>query len=107
MRDLDVYDPFLEQMFARMSPGARDLFASAQLDEIKRAFSGRSFGCHAMDWRFRLRLFGKSFYVVFLAGRERRSRTRRHAIRGGALLRGACTVVLVTAIVTIGFAVFG
>jgi len=66
-------DPFLQQMFARMSPGAKFTFTPAQIDEIKKAFSARSFTSHFLDVRHSLHLFGKSYYIVFLAGRERRS----------------------------------
>src|SRR5262249_11627510 len=66
-------DPFLQQMFARMSPGAKFTFTSAQLDEIKKAFSARGFTSHALDFRHSISLFGKSYYLVLLAGRERRS----------------------------------
>ena len=69
-------DPFLEQMYARMSPGARFLFSPAQLDEIKKAFGARSRGSHSLDLRYSLGLFGKSYYLVFLAGRERRKLPR-------------------------------
>ncbi len=70
-------DPFLRQMFARMSPGAKYLFTPYQLDEIKRAFSARSFGAHAVDLRFSIRFFRTSYYIVFLLGRERRLRARQ------------------------------
>jgi hypothetical protein len=66
-------DPFLQQMFARMSPGAKFTFTPAQIDEIKKAFSARSFTSHAVDVRHSFSLFGKSYYLVILAGRERRS----------------------------------
>jgi len=66
-------DPFLQQMFARMSPGAKFTFTPAQIDEIKKAFSARSFTSHDLDARYSFSLFGKSYYVVFLAGRERRA----------------------------------
>ena len=66
-------DPFLRQMFARMSPGAKFLFTPAQIDEIKKAFSARSHTSHAFDCRHSISLFGKSYYLVILAGRERRS----------------------------------
>ena len=66
-------DPFLEHMFARMSPGARFTFTPAQIDEIKKAFSARSRTSHALDFRYSFRLFGKSYYLVLLAGRERRA----------------------------------
>jgi hypothetical protein len=66
-------DPFLQQMFARMSPGAKFSFTPAQIDEIKKAFSARSFTSHDLDVRYSFSLFGKSYYLVLLAGRERRA----------------------------------
>jgi hypothetical protein len=71
-------DPFLQQMFARMSPGASFLFSPAQIDEIKKAFAARSLTSHAVDMRYSIGLFGKSYYFVFLAGRERRTAPRGH-----------------------------
>ena len=65
-------DPFLQQMFARMSPGAKFTFTPAQIDEIKKAFSARSRTSHALDVRRSIQLFGKSYYMVFLAGCEQR-----------------------------------
>jgi len=70
-------DPFLQQMFARMSPGAKFTFTPAQIDEIKKAFFARSFTSHAVDVRHSISLFGKSYYLVILAGRERRSAPRQ------------------------------
>lgn len=66
-------DPFLQQMYARMAPGAKFRFSPSQIDEIKRAFGARTRGSHAVDFRRSISLFGKSYYVVFLAGRERRA----------------------------------
>ena len=66
-------DPFLQQMFSRMSPGASFLFSPAQIDEIKKAFGARSRTSHAVDKRYSVGIFGKSYYIVFLAGREKRA----------------------------------
>lgn len=86
-------DPFLKRMFARMTPGARHLFTPYQLDEIKRAFSARSFGTHAVDLRFSFQLLRQSYYVVFLLGRERRTNARiNFHLPPSALL--ACLVAL-------------
>ena len=52
---------------------AKFTFTPAQIDEIKKAFSGRSFTSHTVDVRHSFSLFGKSYYLVVLAGRERRS----------------------------------
>jgi hypothetical protein len=91
-------DPFFRQMFARMSPGAKFTFTPAQLDEIKKAFSARSRASHALDVRHSIRLFGKSYYFVFLAGRERRSVPRAVTKLSHAMALGvaalACLLLL-------------
>jgi len=94
-------DPFLEHMFARMSPGARFLFTPAQLDEIKKAFSARSRGVHWLDVRHSIGLFGKSYYVVLLAGRERRRSARQvtnlsYRFAAGAIVLAVCLFFAVT-----------
>ncbi len=71
-------DPFLRQTFDRMSPGARFTFTPAQIDEIRKAFSARSLTSHALDCRHSIRLFGKSYYLIVLAGRERRRVPHTH-----------------------------
>jgi hypothetical protein len=96
-------DPFLEQMFARMSPGSRFLFTPGQIDEIKKAFGARSRGSHAVDLRYSIGLFGKSYYFVFLAGRERRAIPRApldvtklsHILAVGAALLAGCLLFAV------------
>jgi hypothetical protein len=76
MHIIEAQDAFLKHMFARMSPGAEALFSARQLDEIRRAFGARSNGHHWIEWRAGLRLFRKSYYLVFLIGREHRSKAR-------------------------------
>jgi len=93
MNSLDHSDPFLELMFSRMSPGARDLFSPIQMDEIKRAFAARAFGAHAVEIRRSVQLFGKAYYIVFLAGRERRSRKQT-----GSRFPGTLVVLVLLAI---------
>jgi hypothetical protein len=99
MNQIDETDPFLQMMFSRMSPGARDMFSAYQLDEIRRVFSARTFGTHAVEFRRSVGLFGKSYYVVFLAGRERRSRAQT-----GARVPG--TLLLLVVIAVVGYVVY-
>jgi hypothetical protein len=94
-------DPFLQQMFARMSPGAKFTFTPAQIDEIKKAFSGRSFTSHAVDVRHSFSLFGKSYYLILLAGSERRSAPRTRVIKLSQMLgilaaSAACCLLFAT-----------
>ncbi len=68
-------DPFLEDFFRDMSPALARSFTDEQLLEIKKNFAGRSRGAHSVDLRFSIP-FART-YIVFLLGRERRSRKRR------------------------------
>lgn len=68
-------DPFLEDFFRDMSPALARSFTDAQLLEIKKAFAGRSRGAHSVDLRLSIPFLRT--YIVFLMGRERRSRKRR------------------------------
>jgi hypothetical protein len=98
MRIIEAQDAFLQNMFSRMSPGAEELFSSRQIDEIRRAFGARSTGSHAIEWRTSLRLLRRSYYVVFLVGRERRS-TPRVAIRIPGIWLEAAAVALIAFVV--------
>ena len=69
-------DPFLRRFFARIPSHMASSFSDGQLDAIKRAFGSRTMGAHAVDLRLSIPIGGRSFYVVLLAGRERRSRRR-------------------------------
>jgi len=99
MAQTDEADPFLQHMFARMSPGARDMFSAYQIDEIKRAFSARAFGAHAVEFRRSVRLFGKAYYIVLLAGRERRSRASPASAVPG-------TILVITLALLAGFIIY-
>ncbi len=71
-------DPFFRRFFSRVPPDVAETFNNEQLDAIKRAFGSRTPGSHAIDLRFSVPfLRRRSFYFVFLAGRERRSGRRR------------------------------
>jgi len=94
MNLIEAPDPFLETMFARMSPGAHTLFTPRHIDEIRRAFGARTRARHAIDWRASIRLFRHSYYVVFLVGRERRSRSRL-----GMALPGVTLTTLALAVI--------
>jgi hypothetical protein len=98
-------DPFLERMFARMSPGARFLFTPDQIDEIRKAFGARKPGNHAVDLRYSIGIFGKSYYFVFLAGKEKRGIPRapldvtkmsQRLALGAALLAGCLLIAVLT-----------
>lgn len=72
----ETRDPFLQQFFSRISPTAAASFSDGQLDAIKQAFGARTPGAHAVDLRLSLPIGRRRFYLVLLAGRERRGRAR-------------------------------
>lgn len=93
--------PF-EQMITRLSPEIVATFTPTQLDALKIAFHQLNCKKHAIDIRFSLPFPGKGVYLVFLAGSEQRSLTRRRASRThisqGAFISIAVSTILVGAI---------
>lgn len=73
-------DPFLEQFFARIPHKTATSFDSEQLLAIKMAFGARDWGLHAIDLRFSIPLL--RYYVVLVAGPEKRSKERRRLDKG-------------------------
>lgn len=90
-------DPFFRRFFGRVPSEVAETFNDEQLDAIKRAFGARSPGSHPIDLRFSLPfLRRRSFYFVFLAGRERRSSRRRaweRRLRPLATIGNALTMI--------------
>jgi hypothetical protein len=71
-------DPFFRRFFGRVPPEIAETFNDEQINAIRRAFGSRTSGSHPVDLRFSVPFFRRrSFYFVFLAGRERRSSRRR------------------------------
>lgn len=69
-------DPFFRHHFSRLDPQVAASFTPEQRRAIKMLFGARSPTRHAIDVRRSIGLFGKRFYLVLLAGSERRSRAR-------------------------------
>ena len=100
----DIEDPFHALFFSRISQDVARSFSPAQLDAVKRAFGARSPSAHTVDLRFSVPIGKRAWYVVFLAGQERRS-TDRSALE--RLFRPLWTGanVVVAAAFTLTFAV--
>lgn len=69
-------DPFLERFFERIPPDVAASFTPEQIDAIRLAFGARRPIRHGIDVRLSLPLLLRRYYIVFLAGRERRRHTR-------------------------------
>jgi len=94
-------DPFLAKFFARIPAEVAASFTPAQLRAVKIAFGARSWGSHAIDIRksFALPLIWRRFYVVLLAGAERRDdeRLRAEGALFGTLGNAALTLAFLAA----------
>ena len=90
-------DPFFRRFFGRVPPDVAETFNADQIEALKRAFGTRSAGSHPVDLRFSLPVSRRrSFYLVFLAGRERRSGRRRiweRRLRPLATIGNALTMI--------------
>jgi hypothetical protein len=69
-------DPFVQQFFARIPTETAATFSSEQLTELKRVFNNRLLKRHTVDIRLSIPFFWKRFYVVFMLGKENRSKSR-------------------------------
>ncbi len=58
-----------------------ETFSDAQLRAIIRAYGVRSWGQHAIDFRFTLPVLARTYYFVLLAGIDKRPRSRNRAER--------------------------
>ncbi len=87
-------EDFFERLNEKLPADVARSFNGAQLAAIACAFGTRRWRDHAIDLRLLIPLFGRSYYLVLLAGAERRSRAR--------LLRDR----LLRPIITIGNGIF-
>ncbi len=69
----DAEDPLIATFLQRVGPKLATTFTNEQLAAVRRAFSARAIGRHAIDWRRTLRVLGRTYYVVFLFGRDARA----------------------------------
>ena len=72
---------FVRKFAASMPAHIAETFSDAQLRAIIRAYGVRSWGRHAIDFRFTLPVLARTCYFVFLAGIDKRPRSRNRAER--------------------------
>lgn len=77
MNDEIKDDPFVKGLLEKLPAGDRESFSPEQLQALKIALGGRSWGAHAIDARWTLKFWHWRYYFVFLAGRNRRELSRR------------------------------
>ena len=81
MKSLQRKDPAFEQIFPKIPPEIARTFTEEQLNALKKAFGFRDWNRHPVDIRVSIPIPGIRFYLVLLAGRERRSYPRLQVSR--------------------------
>jgi hypothetical protein len=76
MKRLQQNNSVFEQLFAEISPEIKDTFTVDQLESIQIAFGSNNITSHPMELRVSVPTSELRFYLVFLAGLERRSLQR-------------------------------
>ncbi len=71
-----------EELIARIPQEIFDTFTHDQLEAIKSTFASSGWTRHPVDLRFSLPILRLRFYLVLLAGRERRSKKRLRSQKG-------------------------
>jgi hypothetical protein len=74
---IERQDPFVENFFKQIAPQIAQSFTIDQLAAIKLVYGGRAWGRHTIDMRFTIPFLWERFYVVFIAGRDKRAAARR------------------------------
>ena len=69
-------DPSIKSLLARLPGDLQGSFSDDQLEGLKVAIGNRDWKIHPVDIRTSFGLFGKRYYMVFVAGRSRRGAGR-------------------------------
>ncbi|TVP61430.1 MAG: hypothetical protein EA343_14265 [Nodularia sp. (in: Bacteria)] len=76
MKNSQYFHPNFEQFFQRISPEVKKTFTQEQLQAIKMACESSNQNHPGLNIRLSLKVFRSKFYIVLLAGKERRSKQR-------------------------------
>jgi hypothetical protein len=75
-------DLTFEKLVAEIAPEVANTLTLEQLEAIQRVFNSRVWTRHSLDIRVSVPIPGLRFYLVLLAGSERRSKTRLRSEKG-------------------------
>ncbi len=71
------FDPVLKRFLSQIPTEVAVTFTTEQLEEIRKQLGDRQWHLHPLDVRLSFPIFGRWFYLVILAGRERRKQPRQ------------------------------
>lgn len=76
MKPFSSLDPVLSRFLSKMPTHIAVTFSEEQLEEIRKQLGDRQWQVHPFDLRLSFPIFNRWFYLVILAGRERRHHKR-------------------------------
>jgi hypothetical protein len=82
MKNPQCTDPAFERLFTQIAPEIVKTFTDKQIEALKRGFGYQRASSNFLDIRFSVPIPGLRFYLVLLAGSERRSRQRLRSQKG-------------------------
>ncbi|WP_414543634.1 hypothetical protein [Nostoc sp. CCY0012] len=82
MNNTHYTDPNFERLFAQINPQIASTFTDKQIEALKRSFTYKKSSNSFLDIRLSIPVPRLRFYIVFLAGVERRSQKRLRSEKG-------------------------
>lgn len=108
VQDPQHNDAALVKLFNSIPPKNANSFTLEQLEALKQVLSQNAWNRHPIDIRMNVPFLRPGFYLVFVAGRERRSPERRQAYRNThKLWTWNNSIVILSRVVTLMSFCFG
>ncbi len=101
MKSLEHIDPIFERLFSKISPKIANSFTDEQLKALQRGFGSKVGTRHSLDIRVSVPIPGLGFYLVLLAGSERRSQQRLQYEKGRYPFFNIGNLIFITVFLTI------
>lgn len=92
----------IESLLARMPPAMQESFTAEQVAALRHAAWRSKFATHPVDIRWTIPFLNKPFYMVLLAGPERRSSARRQSERNRFPLARIGNLLFLAGLSTVG-----
>ncbi len=101
MKNSQCFHPSFEQFYHKISPEVKKTLTHEQIQALKTACESHSHNRHFLSIRVSLPIFRSKFYMVVLAGKERRSKQCLHYKKGMYPLRNPINILLLLGLLII------
>ncbi|MDP5339521.1 MAG: hypothetical protein NWQ28_13210, partial [Nodularia sp. (in: cyanobacteria)] len=94
MNNSQCFHPNFEQFYHKISPEVKKTLTHEQIQALKIACEAHNHNRHFLNIRVSFPILRSKFYMVVLAGKERRSQQRLHYKKGIYPLRNPINILL-------------